>query len=382
MNSNSYLIPITLIFIITILVSCNSQKTEWKGTIEEVDGVLCISNPNIPVSNNAGRVIRLEEVIRIKDDGKQIVFTAPYGLQIGADGSFYFYDNWRLFKFDAKGKFIFRIIKQGQGPGEATRRTSFLLTNEEIIVQAINPPKVMRFDLEGNYKSENKTEQTDALTFIGTFNGRVYGFLQELLHDELGKEGYIDFPTNLYELDMDFTSLVKIASFPVRHYVMRGAWWPRARLDYTLIDNQDLFISHTGEYQIVKYDIARNRVEMSFKRKYDRVKYPPREKREQPPGTLTPPPYEFYSDIAKLLIYKDKLWVITSTRDKQNRCLVDVYNIEGKYEDNFYLDFPEDVNPRNYAYGTIVSMEEYIYTIDEHKDGYFSIAKYQIADKN
>jgi hypothetical protein len=77
-----------------------------------------------------------------------------------------------------------------------------------------------------------------------------------------------------------------------------------------------------------------------------------------------------------------KLWVITSIRDKHNRRLIDVYNIEGKYEDNFYLDFPEDVNPRNYAYGTVVSTEEYIYTIDEHKDGYFSIAKYQIADKN
>jgi hypothetical protein len=132
---------------------------------------------------------------------------------------------------------------------------------------------------------------------------------------------------------------------------------------------------------IVKYDIASNQVEMSLKRKYDRVKYPPQEKREQPSGTLAPPPYDFFSDIAKLLIYKDKLWVITSTRDKQNRRLVDVYNIEGKYEDNFYLDFPKDVNPRNYAYGTIISMEEYIYTIDEHKDGYFSIAKYQIADK-
>lgn len=56
--------------------------------------------------------------------------------------------------------------------------------------------------------------------------------------------------------------------------------------------------------------------------------------------------------------------------------------MEGEYEDNFYLEFPEDFNPRNYAYGTIVSMEDYIYTIDEHKDGYFSIAKYQIADKD
>jgi len=375
-------ISIQTIFLIFTLFCCTSQKTEWQGTIEEVDGVTVVRNPKKPLSNNAGRVLGLEEVIRIRDDGKQIVFKAPFGLQIGADGSFYFYDNWQLYKFDAHGKFKCRIAKQGQGPGEATRRTSFLLTNEEIIVQAINPPKVMWFDLEGNYKGENKTEQTNAFTFIGTFNGRIYGFLQELLHDELGKEGYVDFPTNLYEIALDFTSLVKIVSFPIRHYVMEGAWWPRARLDYALLDNQDLFISHAGEYQIVKYDIASKKVEMNLKRKYDRVKYPPQEKREQPSGTLTPPPYDFFSDIAKLLIYKDKLWVITSTRDKLNRRLVDVYNIEGKYEDNFYLDFPEGINPRNYAYGTIVSMEEYIYTIDEHKDGYFSIAKYQIADKN
>jgi len=383
MKSN-YSVSLAVCFLTSLafLVVNQGQNPHWRGTIEEEDGILNISNPTLSLGNSAGRVIRLEEVMRIKDDGKQIVFRAPYGLKVGVDGSIYCYDSWQLYKFDAQGKFIFKIVKQGQGPGEAMRRTNFLLTNEEIIIQANNPPKVMRFDLNGTYKGENKTELTNTLELIGTFNGRVYGFLQELLHDELGKEGYVDFPANLYELNMEFTSLVKIATFPIRHYVVKGAWWARARLDYALKDSQNLFVSHTPEYQIVKYNIEKRQVEKTFTRKYARVKYPPPQKEESEPDTLAPPSLDFYYDIAKLLIFKDKLWVITSTRDKQNRRLADVYNIEGKYEDNFYLDFPDGVNPRNYAYGTIVSLGEYIYTIDEHEDGYFSIAKYQKSGAN
>lgn len=55
-----------------------------------------------------------------------------------------------------------------------------------------------------------------------------------------------------------------------------------------------------------------------------------------------------------LLVYKDRLWVFTSTRDKNNNRLVDVFDMEGAYVDNFYLAYPEGRQPRNFAYGTVV----------------------------
>ena len=145
-------------------------------------------------------------------------------------------------------------------------------------------------------------------------------------------------------------------------------------MDYAFKDTENLFVTHTSEYKIIKFNIEKNIVERIFSRKYDRIKNP-KKKRKLPPGALSQPPYKYYHDISKILIHKDQLWVITSTRDKQNRRLVDVYNMKGEYIDNFYLEFPANMTPRNFAHGTIVVKEGYIYTIDEHSDGYISIAK-------
>ena len=52
-----------------------------------------IENPKKPLNKNAGRIVRLKEIMRIRDDGVEVIFRAPYGLQIGHNGSIYFYDN-------------------------------------------------------------------------------------------------------------------------------------------------------------------------------------------------------------------------------------------------------------------------------------------------
>jgi len=336
-----------------------------------------IENPEKPLSKNAERIVKLKEIMRIRDDGVEIIFKAPYGLQIGHDGSIYFYDDWRIYKFSSEGKFVFKIIKPGQAPGEAIRRTSYLLTKDEIIIQAINPPKIMRFDLLGSFKGEKRTELTRTFDFIGFFENKIYGFLGESPYEALGKEGFVDFPEYLYEITSDFSRLNKKYSFPIKYYVIKSAWYGRARLDFAFKDTENLFVTHTPEYKIIKFNIEKNIVERIFSRKYDRVKYP-QKKEKLPPNALSPPPIKYYLDLSKLLIHKDQLWAITSTRDKQNRRLIDVYNMKGEYIDNFYLEFPANITPRNFAYGTIVAKEGYIYTIDEHSDGFFSIAKYKL----
>ena len=335
-----------------------------------------IENPGKPLRKNAGRIVKLREMMRIRDDGVEIIFKAPYGLQIGHDGSIYFYDDWRIYIFSNEGKLVFKMIKPGQGPGEAIRRTSYLLTKDEIIVQAINPPKIMRFDFLGNFKGEKRTELTRTFDFVGFSEDKIYSFLGERPYEALGKEGFVDSPQYLYEITDNFNKLNKKYSFPIKYYVIKSAWWGRARLDFAFKDTENLFITHTSEYKIIKFNIEENIVERIFSRKYDRVKYP-QKKEKLPSDALSPPPFKYYLDLSKILIHKDQLWAITSIRDKQNRRLVDVYSMKGEYIDNFYLEFPTNITPRNFAYGTIAAKEGFIYTIDEHKDGYFSVAKYK-----
>jgi hypothetical protein len=64
MNSKTKLISIILFLpALLILVSCQQQKAEWKGTIEEVDGVTVVKNPKEPMYSE--NVVSLKEELSI-----------------------------------------------------------------------------------------------------------------------------------------------------------------------------------------------------------------------------------------------------------------------------------------------------------------------------
>ena len=53
-----------------LLVSCSQQKTKWKGTIEEKDGVIIVKNPREPMYTE--NVFSLEEELTIGEaDGPE-----------------------------------------------------------------------------------------------------------------------------------------------------------------------------------------------------------------------------------------------------------------------------------------------------------------------
>ena len=56
-----FVLAVFLLFSFIILVFCNKQKTEWKGTIEEENGILVVKNPKEPIYGED--VFNLEEEI-------------------------------------------------------------------------------------------------------------------------------------------------------------------------------------------------------------------------------------------------------------------------------------------------------------------------------
>jgi hypothetical protein len=145
-----------------------------------------VENKEKPESRNAGRIVRLRPVMRIEDDGEQVIFRSPGRLQFGEDGCIYCYDSFKLYKFDAQGNFVFKIIEQGQGPGEATMRTEALVGSKEIIVHASRPPKFIRFDLDGKFMNETRHQITHSFEgFLGFFNEKCYGFYEEIPSEEM-----------------------------------------------------------------------------------------------------------------------------------------------------------------------------------------------------
>ena len=89
------------------------------------------------------------------------------------------------------------------------------------------------------------------------------------------------------------------------------------------------------------FDIDSNKLIKSVTRKHKRIKRP------KDPGSAAiiidgkrfkAPGSKFLSDINQVVEFRGNLWVQTSTRDKKERCLYDVFDIEGSYLDSFYLN--------------------------------------------
>lgn len=62
-----------------------------------------IVNPEKPLNKNAGRVLKLEEVFRIKDEGANFYFKYPRKLKVATDGSFFVVDENQFLKFSPQG---------------------------------------------------------------------------------------------------------------------------------------------------------------------------------------------------------------------------------------------------------------------------------------
>jgi len=107
-------------FLISLGISApSSQPAQWKGKIENVDGVKVVRNPNEPLYGDIK--LDLEEDLKIgRADDEKYAFYRVRGIDVDKDGNIYIADmsNFRIQKFDKNGKYLLTFGRKGQGPGE------------------------------------------------------------------------------------------------------------------------------------------------------------------------------------------------------------------------------------------------------------------------
>lgn len=339
---------------------------------------IVIKNSATPASKDYGRIVQLKEELRIKDDGKDASLRAPYDLLPGKNGEILFYDNFVLYKFDKNGRRLAAMVRSGQGPGEASMRTNAVFAGENIHVLALSPPKIMVFDGAGKLLQEVKTEVLSNYGFIG-LGGKSWVFrVPPSNPDSIPMTGgEIDRPINLEEFASDYSRTTKVAEFPRRYYfVNRGIWYEWSGFGCAVREPDRLYVHHTSEYRIVEFNTTSKKIERTFSREYSRVTRP-KESREAGPG-IKLPPRNYYDDILALLVIGDRLWAVTSTVDSKQNRLVDVFDLNGRFVDGFYLHFPGSFNRMIYP-GRMATDGVFVYTIDEDSDGFMSVGKYSIA---
>jgi hypothetical protein len=79
-----------------------------------------IENPEKPLNEKAGRILRLKEELRITDENGAFFFRSPSNLKISVDGSMFIADPYgnNFLNFSSDGKFLENLYRKGEGPGE------------------------------------------------------------------------------------------------------------------------------------------------------------------------------------------------------------------------------------------------------------------------
>lgn len=343
-------------------------------------GYKVIKNPGTPLNPNHGRIVKLKEVMRITDESGNFYFRFPGNITV-TSRHIYTTDRIQFLIFDDKGNFIRNIYKKGQGPREMDYAVNYIAAPEELIVQAWSPPKIIYYSIDGIYKEEKRTEHLGLYDFAGFNNNMILGLNMNSQKNPSTTKGFTDYPLVLYEISRDFKTIKKKFSFPMNTYFERNTYEPRAVFYYTRPASPVLFIIHSEEYKIVKFDLQNHEINTVFSREYQRVKKPKEKQRKpRPAGVFDPPPHIYYQDAYSMLIMGDKLWVFTSCKNKDNHPLVDVFSMTGKYVDRFYLCPPAGITLRFKRRGSILAHDGYIYAVIRDEDENPCIIKCAVSD--
>ena len=333
-----------------------------------------IENPDKPLSKDAGRILQLEEVLRISDEGGDFYFKNPRIVKVAPDGSIFVNDQEQLLRFNENGKFKYNYFKKGQGPGEIENLTNYVPLKDRLIIHSRSPGKLLYFSYDGELQDEISLQEISNRLRLHFYKNKIFYFIKsEFPRTDKGSE-VMDWDQVLVSLSKNLDTLKEHANFPIKTFVVSRGAVSDTSVYTVLVQNRFLFVTHTSEYMLHIFDLDSNNLIRSVTRKYKRVKRPKdlpssaiiiNGKRFEAPGS------EFMTDVNQIFEFREKLWARTSTKDKEGRILYDVFDIKGAYLDSFYLN----VN------GTLRSThKDFIFVRERDEDELISIVKYKVID--
>jgi len=356
---------------------CLSLFLAATGTARQI-----IENPAKPPSSNTGRVVALREVARITDETGKFLFVQPFAVFTGHDGSVYVQESKQLLKFDAQGRFVKNLLKRGQGPGELDDNlTDVVVREKDIILWSSNNYKFIRLDPDGRLIEDKKLVQGFLGSLLGAYGGRCFFLRYEMdkVKSRPRVSGIFEAPRRLVIVPDSGEAVptpVVMSMTEAIHYGSRSVSVSTiSRAMPVAAGESAVFLFHSPDYLIKLLDLETGEVVRSFRREYDRVKY----EVKTPPGYPAELIPKFHNDLCRLLWRNDRLWAVTSTFDPKKGILVDVFNREGRYLDNFYLPLFKirKNNPQYYA--PMAIWGNYLYLLEADEDDIISLIKYEIV---
>jgi len=390
---------IYLISVLSLFLYCGTKQEKVEKIME--DGVEVVLNHLEPYKiKGEPSTLHLEEDLIInfeREDFTEIGIKEIVGFDVDSDNNIYFRlssssANY-IYKFDAKGKFLFSFGRRGQGPGELEFPRYFRVNElDQIIVSDSRRNKLFLFEKNGDIIREISLASNHRIaTLLGNGNTLVMkgSFNQE--------EGRTDFPIILCNEDLEEIKMLHPGrSMPNFSFAIKANCL-RLYLDYNVwkISRGLIYIGNYGQgYKFLIYD-AEGNLSLKIRKEYHKVKVPDQMK-DKIVNWLSKnfdpfekvknkiyfpefyPPFQFF-----FLDEKGRLYVMTYERgERPNGFIYDIFNPDGLFIGRIELE-----NYGNLATSAIinplpldvVAKNNRIYCLREKESGFKELVVYKMT---
>lgn len=366
-----------------------------------------VDNREKSLNKYNGQVLTLQKLAVAFEKDSPYILKRPHNILPIEDGGFFVIDDEKVLKFAADGKFIKIIVDKGEGPAQASHLFQLYRRDNDLIVNTGFMNKLMVFDFNGVLKAElmqhknpgllkNKLNLSGSTFYIMAHQqNKNFIILGNIPPDELSDEKtFFQKPVillsekneplkQLFEIPLDSVSIkTNLGKFLL----------PILSVVYTA-DEQFIYFSNTERYNIKRYNLALNKIDLTWTRQYEPVPIPGELKKKISYGAVyetgniksgkshvyKEPERKNLVDIKKIFLVNSLLWVMTSTLDEAKGILFDVFANNGEYAGYFFLKPPGGLNVYDfYLTDDICIFNDYLFITQNDNEDNPIIVKYKI----
>lgn len=358
------------VFLMFTFFSCSSQKTEWQGTIEVVDGVTVVKNPKEPMYEED--VFSSEEELSIgESEGREeYMFQSIRYIAVDEHENIYILDRraGNLKVFNKKGSFVRTIGKKGQGPGEFNLPGQvFIISEKELWVYDDGNRSFSFFTLDGDFIKSINASKAEGLEAKIDSNGN-FSFASMSYSYETG---HLSYGLDMYDKKLNFIKKIDSIPGPIDH---RGRNLFPPLFTWAIDDDDNIVYGYQKEYKLRVFSPDGNLAKMITK-EYKPVKITKEEIDERMASIQTERKVyspQYHPAFRRFSIDEEgRIFVMTLQRvEGRDWFYHDIFDSLGRY----IAKIPLKGHPRVWKNGKF-------YTIEESEEGYRYVKRCKVTWK-